>query len=714
MDNGPTDQDNPPTMTIPAFHGNIDFNAQHSPIGAFMSFTCGSFGKRGGFGFQIGKPGNQDIYIGLKDGDRFSDSPLKCLPFYQGAESKAADAFLVEQAGPAEQNVKPKITAYQKDQIKRHYGWATDRWATADFDFAIYTPFFPMPEPKDGYAMMFSIIPAVIAELTIDNTAGKSPKTAFFALGFSEPGARLFNPQQEIVGFAWRRQLGVRAVSSDPSVKPFSYQRWTVDQGLIESSAHGLGTTAGVGITIPVGKKITLRLALGSYLEGVQTTGIDGEYLYKKAFGSLERVLDAALDKADHLIDQATRILDDKLLKSGLSPDQQFLIAHSTRSYHGSTQLLDVGGEPFWIVNEGEYCMMNTLDLSVDQVFWELSEHPWVVKNLLDNFARHYSYVDEVKRDGKRSPGGISFSHDMGIHNNFSSRGNSSYELPELNALCFSYMTAEQLCNWSLMAATYVLKTNDLNWAKQNLHTIAACVASLQNRGGDAGFVQFDSSRCGDGGAEITTYDSLDHSLAQTRNNVYMAVKCWASYYGLALVLEKLNDARAKGAFESMSRVERELLKHAGENGIFPAVFEKENSGYTSRILPAIEGLMYPLYWSAPIPQALSDALKKHTLALLKDPDHRNVFADGGIKLSSTSNNSWMSKIAIFMHIAREALKLDDDPKIKELFAKADAAHVKWQTDGSGYWACSDQFVSGVAQGSRYYPRIITTALWMK
>jgi xylan 1,4-beta-xylosidase len=40
---------------------------------------------------------------------------------------------------------------------------------------------------------------------------------------------------------------------------------------------------------------------------------------------------------------------------------------------------------------------------------------------------------------------------------------------------------------------------------------------------------------------------------------------------------------------------------------------------------------------------------------------------------------------------------------------------VKWMTGGeSAYWACSDQFVSGVAKGSKYYPRIITTALWME
>ena len=49
------------------------------------------------------------------------------------------------------------------------------------------------------------------------------------------------------------------------------------------------------------------------------------------------------------------------------------------------------------MVNEGEYCMMNTLDLAVDHVFWELDHNPWLVRNLLDEFVRRYSYTDEVK-----------------------------------------------------------------------------------------------------------------------------------------------------------------------------------------------------------------------------------------------------------------------------------------------------------------------------
>jgi hypothetical protein len=106
--------------------------------------------------------------------------------------------------------------------------------------------------------------------------------------------------------------------------------------------------------------------------------------------------------------------------------------------------------------------------------------------------------------------------------------------------------------------------------------------------------------------------------------------------------------------------------------------------------------------------------LHRHILKLLADQQSNNIFPDGGLKLSSTSNNSWMSKIAIVQFVARSILRIQDsDPRIAGIMNKADAAHVRWQTDGSGIWACSDQFVSGEAKGSRYYPRIITAALWL-
>jgi hypothetical protein len=117
--------------------------------------------------------------------------------------------------------------------------------------------------------------------------------------------------------------------------------------------------------------------------------------------------------------------------------------------------------------------------------------------------------------------------------------------------------------------------------------------------------------------------------------------------------------------------------------------------------------------FASPSEKRMYDVLKEHTRKLLTDPEHRNTFDDGGIKLSSTSNNSWMSKISIFMHVTRKVFGLDKDPAVADVLKKADAAHTKWQTVGSAYWACSDQIVSGEGKASRYYPRIITSALWI-
>ena len=46
--------------------------------------------------------------------------------------------------------------------------------------------------------------------------------------------------------------------------------------------------------------------------------------------------------------------------------------------------------------------------------------------------------------------------------------------------------------------------------------------------------------------------------------------------------------------------------------------------------------------------------------------------------------------------------------------AAADAAHVAWlQHPRLSYWAWSDQMHAGIAQGSLYYPRGVTAALWL-
>jgi AcrR family transcriptional regulator len=486
---------------------------------------------------------------------------------------------------------------------------------------------------------------------------------------------------------------------------------------------------------VPAGAKKTLVLAIGVHLDGTVTTGLEGRYYYTRYYTNLDEVLTAALDRAADLQTSAA-VLDRRLVDSGLSVDQQFLIAQGTRGYYGSTQLLDVGGEPLWIVNEGEYCMMNTLDLSVDHAFWELKDNPWVVRNILSQFARRYSYHDQVKTPGGQlRPGGISFCHDMGINNNFSPPGNSSYELAHLKG-CFSYMTQEQLCNWVLMAASYVAATRDIDWLLANKHLLDACAQSMLARANQrSGLMAFDSSRCVEG-REITTYDSLDESLGQARANTYLGTKCWATWLALDLVSRlrfMAGDVPAEPVASLTDQLASTLIASATD-GLIPAVLEKNNPGFRSRILPVVESLIYPAYWLSLIRNWPADlagdaeemltrhmqgpliaVLHRHILKLLTDPQTANIFPDGGLKLSSTSNNSWMSKIAIVQFVARSILRIQDiDPRIDGIMREADAAHVRWQTDGSGFWACSDQFVSGEAKGSRYYPRIITAALWLE
>ena len=747
--------------------GSIGFNAQHSAMGAFMSFTCGNPGTKGGIGLQIGQPGDQEVFIGVIDGDRYADATLKCLPFYIGAASNAAEAFMVEQAGPSEANVRPDAAPFAPNEIRRFYGWASDTWQAGDLTFTVYSPFGTIPDPANATKeeMREGLRPSVVAQLIIDNTKGTRTKTGIFALNHSRPGPRMIDDDlgsKKRVGFAFRREAGVAAEVFDvtgpkkaAAPAPFGFMRWSATDGIREryNPVHLLGSCPGVGFEVPPGKKYAMTLAIGSYLEQPVTTGMDGKYLYTRYYTDLTDVLRATLDRAGKLIANAGK-LDAKLEASSLSDNQKFMISHATHSYYGSTQLLEIEKKPFWVVNEGEYCMMNTLDLAVDHVFWELDRNPWLVKNLLDNFVKQYSYTDEIKiykdeagpvhsfdhdpsqpppppdaaqlsRPYDKKPGGLSFCHDMGAHNNFAPKGRSSYELANLTST-FSYMTVEQLCNWTLTAACYMAKTRDTAWLKKNKKIIADCLTSMVHRGGDVGFAQFDSTKTA-GGQEITTYDFLDHSLAQTRNNVYMAVKSWASYRALALMFRDLGDEKNQEKSQLLAEKVAGVVAQQAVDGILPAIFEKSNPGYDLRILPAIEGCVYPLYFAqtgyagvkpdkiygTPAEKKMFDVLKEHTRKLLVDPKHRNTFDDGGIKLSSTSNNSWMSKISIFMHVTRRVFNLDKDPQVAEVFKKADAAHVKWQTVGSAYWACSDQIVSGEGKASRYYPRIITSALWL-
>lgn len=736
-------------VTLPT----TDFFAHHSPFGAFASFSIGRYGKKGGFGLELPGPAQQDVYVAVA---RPGKGGVRAFPFYAGAQAGGAEAYTgsAEPAGSASDRPSLNWQAFSPEGITRSMGWASDTWSAGPLTFRLLTPFGPVPDPETASddELRRALCPAILAELTVDNSDSDTEAFAFFGIGAAD-GLRPLSDATEgrLLGVARETQWGF-AVKADHSGtgKKWKVREtlwWGIQEAVASASSateppmNRLSNRGGLLLQVPPGETRTFTLALGFYRSGIVTSGIPAAYLYTRLFPGIESVLSYALENADALREEALA-RDAELDAASINDERKFLLTHATHSYHGSTMLLtdetnllphapDAKHRPLWVVNEGEYRMMNTFDLTVDQAFWEMRYHSWTLKNTLDLFIARYSYTDEVQdaTDAKqrpRFPGGLSFTHDMGVANQFSPAGYSSYERPDLDD-CFSYMTQEQLCNWCLSAAIYALPAlhpggggGDSAWLSSRRDILLACLDSLIRRDGPGelrnGVMSLDSLRCGRG-QEITTYDSLDASLGQARANAYLAVKTWASYLALSRCLHALGESEpAVRAEEQAARAAESVSGHFNhEEGFLPAVFEEGNPGNHSRIIPAIEGLAFPYLTGD------GDAVSEHghyseLISLLRRhlqtvlvPGVCIDSESGGFKMSSTSTNTWMSKIFLCQFVAETVLGVPLDESF-------DAAHARWQRDGdSRDHAFTDQVHSsdGRDLGSRYYPRGVTAVLWL-
>lgn len=696
-----------------------NFNAHHSPIGAFSSLTLGYEGKSGGLGLELGAPANQNFYVGLQQ----DATTYYSLPFFEGVASEADryDVEKLDEEKHAAERATVQIFPYK--DIKRNFQLCSDTFSTNDLSFTIYNQVTAVPDPESQLEdqMKKAIVPAIWLELTVDNTDHTKPRRAFIGYTGNDPyyGMRHFEsaPSSSLVGVG---QGCLTALASiDPDV--YSATGFTMEMAIAHTTKENnhffLGNAAALVVDVPAGEKRTYRFVASFFRSGIATATLPTQYYYTKYFNTIEDVSLFALNNYDE-ITRTCLTTNNLIKKDTLSQEQQFMLAHSIRSYYGSTQFLMVDDKPLWVVNEGEYRMMNTFDLTVDQLFYEMKFNPWTVKNELDLFTSRYSYYDTVSfpGDATKYPGGISFTHDMGVSNVFSRPQYSSYELQGLTG-CFSYMTHEQLINWVCTAAVYYEGTKDVIWLEKNLTILKECFVSMVNRDHPEadkrnGVMKLDSSRT-NGGAEITTYDSLDVSLGQARNNIYIAGKCFSAYLALEKIFaEQGLLALSQEAELQATRCANTLIQNMTVEGYIPAVI---NEGNTSRIIPAIEGLVFPYFTGCE--SALSTTgkykeliltLKNHLSTVLVK--NTCLFDDGGWKLSSTSNNSWLSKIYLNQFIAHHLLDLPRDSASEA----ADKAHVEWLLHPQeSYWSWSDQMISGVARGSKYYPRGVTSILWL-
>jgi xylan 1,4-beta-xylosidase len=706
---------------------NVDYHAAHSPFGAFASFTCGlcfanngnPAGTTGGFSISSRKPAGQNLFIGYRRGS----GAWNLLPFFKPMVDRSAD-FTAEHVASKKAG-EVDVKAIPQDQIRRTLSLASDLFEVGPFTFSLHSHFERIPElgALDPERRKFLLAPVVSAVIAGDNSDSDEAMEIMFGYEDPDSGQRLLSDTHpDLAGFAVGTRHGF-AAAQVPGLtlnSGFSlFSKWRRDNRGI----FLLGASAAVVCTIPARGRQSVPLALGFFQDGVATTGLESHYLYTKHFSGLEEVLRYGLAHHTGMV-KVAKDRDQELLSQKLSPERAWLIAHGVHSYLNSTQLLQHKGRSLWVVNEGEYRMLNTFDLLVDHVFFELAWWPWAVRDTLDLFAKRYSYTDTIHSpDGRTAKGGLSFAHDMGVDNQFTPPGTSSYELPNLTD-CFSFMTSEQLTNWVCTAVCYFSSTGDLGWLKKHRGTLKRCAKSLQMRDDPVprkrnGIIKWDSDYCGPTGSEITTYDALDVSLGQARNNLYLAVKTLGAWLVLEHAFSKLEEPKLQAVASSTGAKLAKAVSGQFEEGaeMFPAVFENGNQ---SRIIPAIEGLIYPLFVGikgrlGEVPEYghLLGQLERHLRKILV----RGVCLDaksGGWKLSSSSTNTWMSKIFLCQHVADE---LFAGAVTAEASAPADVAHVNWLLSPiTRTLNFCDQLhsESGEPLGSRNYPRGVTAWLWVK
>ena len=217
------------------------------------------------------------------------------------------------------------------------------------------------------------------------------------------------------------------------------------------------------------------------------------------------------------------------------------------------------------------------------------------------------------------------------------------------------------------------------------------------------------------GGQEITTYDSLDRSLCPSYRNGYIAMKSWAADLALETMFRDLSDkddaatARQQADLTAASIV----AKWDKHERYLPAVFDGKT---TARILPIVEGLVFPYEMgltreTAPDGPygALIKVLHDHVDNALQ-PGICLDSVTGAWKLSSTSHNTWQSKVYLSQFIVERILGIKDE----RVDGKVDQVHASFQVCGAASQAWTDQLNSATSQalGSTHYPRGVTSALW--
>lgn len=703
------------------------FMTHHAPFGAWSSLTFGLPGHGLSIDHQsLTVVENANFLVGVSRGA----GAVQVLPFYTGFQQ---DLEMLNLAGGESQV--PHWSPFTPAQLERRLTACVDEFRAPGLALRVYTPNGAVPDPATGVSIARETCPGLLLELRVDNASSDRDAWAFIGLDWKGSGRIVpvdWTPDSDLCGITLRGEWALAARRDGQRV--FAMREFGLLQLLAQPRPHlhNAGQQGCIALHIPAGQTDTLVCAFGFYHAGTVTQGIPAAYWYTRDYESVEQVCAAVLDQAGP-IRAACAQFDRLVEESPASPAQQALFAQSIRGYTANTQLLTgPDGRALFNVCEGQFCWRNTLDLMADHLGWELWRTPWLTRDLMDLYLERYAYRDQIRLPGESGyrPGGLAFTHDMGSYTAYSPAGQGGYEMS--NTSGYSFMTTEQVLNGIYCITAYVLAAHDQDWAVKRLSACRELAESLANRDHPDpqrrdGLLKGESSKVGEHGHEITTYDCLDASLQSARGNLYIVIKTWCAYLLLEAFFQLAGDPEgAQFACVSAQRTAAALLKCFNpEKDCFPSNLLTPTD---SQMAAALEPLAVPLFVGLEDRlrsfEPLSSALKRHILTSLR-PGACLDAHNGGLRLVSTSANTWPSKGFLVAFVCENYFHIDlaaGYPTILREF-------LAWMQVAAAEKSLSDQImvdgsvpgsppqaVTGIprAHNGSYYPRMVTSSFWVK
>ncbi len=692
------------------------FMTHHSPVGAWSSFTFGLPGKGVSIDHESPSVRNTaDLLVAVSRGP----GKVTAFPFLSGIVN--ADNEMIYSGDSNDFSIKKRWNFIPPSFMNRTLTSCIDEYSSGEITLRVYTPHCELPDPEQDQSLKYAACPGILMELTVDNSDCQEAAFGFIGLSCQDIAGRIrpldWSSDESLCGVAFSGCWAMAARSIEGEV--YTIRDNTIAQHVETGKkvVHNGGNEGGICFIVPPLSKTTLSAAFGFFHEGNATQGLKARYLFNRYFTSVEEVCGFILDNAQDIRKDCIEIDDKYSNLSDFSKYQAY--CQALRAYFANTQLTEADDRVYYNVSEGMYLWRNTMDLAVDHLPFELRQNPWVVRNIMDLFIERYSYHDEVRfpeAPEKRFSGGLSFTHDMGSFSSYSPKGFSGYEMTD--AEFYNYMTTEELLNGIYCIAAYAISTKDMEWIRKRADIARELLISMENRdhfdpAKRNGILKAESMRCGESGKEITTYDSLDHSIQNAVGSVYVAVKTMCAGVLLEEYFKLVNmDEYAMRAAAMSEKTQRSLGEFFdAQKGCFRANLYQETE---SMVIAAIEPFAVPIHLGLKdkfVENArLTELFQKHIRTCLKSG---NCLEEtyGGLKLSSTSANTWPSKVILCIYVMEELfglnLQQEYPPIMKEL--------LHWLQVSAAEKTISDQIFCDrrTVKGGSYYPRHITSSLWV-